>query len=325
MEFRTTLPIVSQSSKVKLGDSFITLGSCFANSMDQKLKENKFHSINNPLGILYDPASIARVLTYAIDGTSPRQESYYEINDAIVNMETHSDMSGDTLEEVSRTIDQQLKQLSNELKKANWLILTLGTSWVYTHKARNIQVANCHKISQKEFKKSLLTHCETEPAYDELIEKLKEFNPSLQIILTVSPVRHVKDTLPLNNLSKSHLSILSHYLNNAYKHVHYYPSYELILDDLRDYRFYKTDMLHPTDQAIDYVWEHFTNSYFNKEALGFLKEWESIQKALQHKPFNPTSARHQQFIKATIKRLENIKSKVDVEEEIHYLKSQLVG
>ena len=325
MEFRTSLQPVNQSPSIQLGDRFVTLGSCFANSMDQKLRENKFQSLNNPLGILYDPSSIVRVLTYAIEGSRPDDDSYYSINDMVVNLETHSDMRGRTLDEVSEAIDIRLSKLSSELKKANWLILTLGTSWVYTQISSGLQVANCHKIPQKEFEKSLLSHIVTEPQYDQLLKKLKDFNPDLTIIITVSPVRHVKDTLPLNSLSKSHLLILAHYLNNNHENVFYYPSYELILDDLRDYRFYKTDLLHPTDQAVDYVWEHFIQSYFSKEALGFLNEWESIRKALLHKAFNPSSPKHQQFVKTTIEKLKKLPSKIDVTEEIDTLTMQLVG
>ena len=324
MEFRTSLSTTQQSPSVQLGDCFITLGSCFANSMNQKLKESKFHSVNNPLGILYDPDSIARILTYAIDGTRPKAESFYAINNLVVNLETHSDMSKTSIDGVAEIINQQLNLLASELKKANWLILTLGTSWVYRHTSRNLQVANCHKIPQKEFEKSLRAHYETEPIYDALIEKLNRFNPNLQIITTVSPVRHVNDTLPLNNLSKSHLIILCHYLADKYQQVAYYPSYELIMDDLRDYRFYKTDMLHPNNQALGYVWEHFTKSFFTKEARDFLKEWDSIRKALEHKPFNPSSPNHQQFIKMTIERLKKIKPLVKVEKELTFLQSQLL-
>lgn len=324
MEFRTSLLPTNQTSSIKLGDSFITIGSCFANSIDQKLRKNKFHSLNNPLGILFDPASIARVLTYAMDGTRPEEKSYYSINNLIVNLEAHSDMNGKTINEVAQSIDSKLSILGNELKKANWLILTFGTSWMYTHKKRELSVANCHKIPQKEFTKSLLPNEVTKQVYDELIEKLQVFNPELQIIVTVSPVRHLKDTLPLNNLSKSHLLILSHHLADKYQQVQYYPSYELVMDDLRDYRFYKSDMLHPTDQTIDYVWEHFTQNYFTKKALDFLKEWNSIRKALQHRPFNPDSQQHQKFVKSTLDRLKKINSIIDVKAEIAEVQSQLI-
>ncbi|MCB0496478.1 MAG: GSCFA domain-containing protein [Cyclobacteriaceae bacterium] len=324
MDFRTVLSPSSSKIQVNLGDSFVTIGSCFANSIDQNLKENKFSSLNNPVGILFDPASIARVLMYALDGSRPTENSYCSINEAVVNLETHSDTNGKTKEEVEGIIDGQLSQLSKALRNTKWLIITFGTSWIYTHISRKLQVANCHKIPQKEFEKSLLTHQSTEPLYDDLIKKLRKFNPELQIIVTVSPVRHVKDTLPLNNLSKSHLLILSHYLNSTYNHVHYYPSYELVLDDLRDYRFYKTDMLHPTEQAIDYVWDHFTQSYFSKEALNFLDQWEAIKKALQHKPFDPFSQSHQRFVKSTIELLKKISPKVDTKEELEALTRQLI-
>lgn len=325
MEFRTQIRPTQQPVQIHLGDRFVSLGSCFANSIDQKLKENKFRSLNNPLGILFDPYSIARSLTYAIEGTRPEDNSYYTINDFVVNLETHSDMRGISTDEVVQSIDARLNLLSHSLKEANWLILTFGTSWVYKHIERNLQVANCHKIPQKEFEKSLLTIDHTKQVYDELLDRLRSFNPDLHIIVTVSPVRHLKDTLPLNNLSKSHLLLLSHYLSSTHKQVYYYPSYELIVDDLRDYRFYNSDMLHPNDQAIHYVWEHFTQSYFDNRATQFLKEWDSIRKALDHKPFNPSSPTHQRFVKSTLEQLNKFAEIINIEEEKHSLLQQLLN
>ena len=163
----------------------------------------------------------------------------------------------------------------------------------------------------------------TKLVYDNLVPFLKEFNPDLKIIITVSPVRHTKDTLPLNTLSKSHLFLLSHYLDSTYEHISYYPAYELLIDDLRDYRFYKSDMIHPTEQAVEYIWEHFTYSFFEANALQTLGEWEVLQKALRHKPFDINSEKHQLFIKSTLHKLETIHAKIDVSEEIELLKTKL--
>lgn len=323
MKFRTQVPISKQDPFIKLGNSFVTIGSCFANSIHQKLEQNKFKSLNNPLGIIYDARSIARVLNFALTGNRPDNQTYINTGNEFVNLLAHSDMNGKSLEESKALIDAQLNNLRNELKEANWLIITLGTSWVYYQNSTGLQVANCHKIPQKEFEKGLLEFDRTKLVYDNLIQFLKEFNPALKVILTVSPVRHTKDTLPLNNLSKSHLFMLSHYLQKAYNQVYYYPAYEILIDDLRDYRFYKSDMIHPTDQAIDYIWEHFTNSFFDADSITFAKEWNGLQKAIEHRPFDSSSEKHQKFIKNTIAKLEALKN-VEVRKEIEDLKKQML-
>ncbi len=323
MEFRTQVPVVRSKSLIKIGDKFVTLGSCFANSMDGRLKGSKFETFNTPLGILYDPRSIARAINFALTGNRPDKQTYIHKEEHYVNLLAHSDMNGSSLEEAEQLIDTQLNILQSKLKEANWLIITLGTSWVYYQNSTGLQVANCHKIPQKEFNKGLLEFERTKLVYDNVIEFLQEFNPDLKIIITVSPVRHTKDTLALNNLSKSHLFLLSHYLEQAYQHVSYYPAYELLVDDLRDYRFYKSDMLHPTKQAIAYIWDHFTNCYFNEETLSSLEKLEQLKKAIQHKPFNPSSEQHQKFILATILKLEALNSSLNLNKEIADLKNQL--
>lgn len=323
MEFRTKVAIKKQASSISLGDKFVSIGSCFAKSIHQKLEQSKFQSSNNPLGVIYDPRSIARVMNFALTGNRPDKQTYINTGHEFVNLLAHSDMNGKSLEESKALIDIQLDQLRNDLKEANWLIITLGTSWVYYQNSTGLQVANCHKIPQKEFNKGLLEFDRSKLVYDNLIQFLKEFNSELKIIVTVSPVRHTKDTLPLNSISKSHLFMLSHYLQETYNHVFYYPAYELLIDELRDYRFYKADMIHPTDQAIDYIWEHFTNSCFNEESLAFLKDWSALQKAIKHIPFDPSSEKHQKFINATLIKLKDLK-KIDASKEIEELKNQLL-
>ena len=324
MQFRTEVPILKSSTPITLGDSFITIGSCFANSINSKLVKNKFATLNNPLGILYDPMSIARVFNFALTGNRPDNQTYIDTGNEVVNLLAHSDMNGKSLEESKNLIDHQLTEVKTKLEKTDWLIITFGTSWVYYQNSTGLQAANCHKIPQSNFEKGLLEFEKTKLVYDNLLSFLKEFNPNLKIIVTVSPVRHTKDTLPLNNLSKSHLFRLSHYLDQTYAHVQYYPAYELLVDDLRDYRFYKPDMIHPTDQAVDYIWEHFTQTFFDTQTQSFLKEWHVLQKAIMHKPFNPSSEKHQNFIKSTIAKLNTLAKKVDLTNEIEELKNQLL-
>ncbi len=324
MQFRTQVPVQKSKASITMGDSIITIGSCFANSINTKLEQNKFSTLNNPLGILYDPRSIARVFNFALTGNRPDKQTYINTGNEFVNLLAHSDMNGKSLSDSKNLIDEQLTKVSQTVKNADWLIITLGTSWVYYQNSTGLQVANCHKIAQSEFEKGLLEFDRTKLVYDNLLQFLKEVNPNLKIIITVSPVRHTKDTLPLNSISKSHLFLLSHYLDQTYNNVQYYPAYEIVVDDLRDYRFYKSDMIHPTEQAIDYIWQHFTDTFFDTEALAFLKEWNSIQKAMQHKPFDKNSENHQSFIKSTIAKLEALTNKIDASKEIEELKNQLL-
>src|SRR5690606_6529873 len=181
----------------------------------------------------------------------------------------------------------------------NYIIITLGTSWIYILKEKNEIVANCHKVPQKEFFKELLS-------VDQIAKSLENsvsLFPDQKIIFTVSPVRHIKDGFAENTLSKSLLFVgLSEVLKN-HSNTYYFPSYEIVMDELRDYRFYKDDMLHPTALAVDYIWQRFSENYFSKEAIHISQEVDAIRKALNHKPFNPETEQHKKFIENTVKRI----------------------
>src|SRR5690606_20279404 len=184
-------------------------------------------------------------------------------------------------------------------------------------------VANCHKMPSSGFDKRLISAEEIFNSFSSLYTRLQELNPGIRIILTVSPVRHIRDTLPFNQVSKSILRVACHQLAGTFKDVEYFPSYEIMMDDLRDYRFYKPDMIHPTEQAEDYIWEKFIESNLTIEAKKFVFQWKSIQTALQHKPFHVQSRGHQNFLKQTIHKLEQLSDIVNVDEEIAALKAQL--
>ena len=324
MQLRTILPFEESQVKIDLGDKYLTMGSCFANSIGSLLEENKLSTMVNPFGTIYDPISIARILNYAMDGTMPSEDSYIETNGTYANLFTHSSFSALNPEEVKLRIQGTLTTVSKFITHADWLIITFGTAWVYSYNKSGEIVANCHKVPASQFTKSL---CQSEvitEIYQQLDKKLLEINPNIKILITVSPVRHIKDTLPKNNLSKSVLRVFSHELESKHDNIFYYPAYELLMDDLRDYRFYKEDMIHPSDQAISYIWEHFIQSYANMKTKEFIESWQKLKKSLQHKPFHPQSKKHQQFLLNLITRLNKFENVVDIAKEKQLIEAQII-
>jgi hypothetical protein len=322
--FRTELNIDPSLIKIGHYDPILTLGSCFSDSMGARLASNKFEVKYNPFGTVYNPISIFKLLQYSLSNEMPNESSYLENDGLFANYDFHSSFSALNKSSIKKQIEEQIESTNTFLKSAKWLILTLGTAYVYKRKDTKEIVSNCHKIPGKNFTKRLLTQKQILEAFDQLWKQLATLNPGLKILLTVSPVRHIKDTLALNSVSKSTLRLTSDTLANQYEHVSYFPSYELMMDDLRDYRFYKADMIHPTEEAEDYIWEKFASAYFGKSTLDFLSEWSKIRAAIQHRPFNTTSEKHQAFIKSTIQKIKSLDNKLDFSEELKVLEGQLV-
>jgi hypothetical protein len=203
------------------------------------------------------------------------------------------------------------------------LIITFGTAFIYKLKSNNEIVANCHKQPSYNFTKELLTVEEIIVSFELFLNQFKIQNSKLKIILTVSPVRHTKDTLTLNSVSKSILRIACHELSKQFSNVSYFPSYEIMLDDLRDYRFYKEDMIHPTEVAEEYIWNKFSDVFFESETKQLIKEWSSVSMALNHKPFREDSEEYKIFLTETLKKLELLKGKINVKEEINFITNKL--
>lgn len=322
--FRTELYIRQSNSRIDLHDQILTIGSCFADSIGSKLRENKFKALPNPFGVTYNPHSIHTLLHYASQNQIVPEYTFFENKGIHLNYQFHSALSALKKIDLERKIAELTNSVHYFLKNTKWLMITYGTAWIYTKKDTAEIVANCHKMPASMFNKELLTQKRILDSFEKTYEQLKSFNPNLQIILTVSPVRHVKDTLELNSVSKSTLRLACHTLTQQHTNVHYFPSYEIMLDDLRDYRFYKSDMIHPSSDAEAYIWKKFTQAYFDTETLNFLEKWKKIQSGLQHKPFHVTSSAHQAFLKELIVQLNEVKSIVSIEEELAFVKKQLV-
>lgn len=321
--FRTVVRVTPAPLSIGLNDGVLTVGSCFADAIGNRLVKNKFRTLANPFGVIYNPLSIHKALNYATGSDSLNEHSYVQQGEVFLNYDFHSELSALRKNDLENRIRERLGTVRKMLKDTRWVLLTYGTAWVYRRKDTGEVVANCHKIPAEKFSKSLLTIEEIKTSFQTLIRGLLEANPDIRILLTVSPVRHIKDTLALNTVSKSILRIACHQLEEEHAAVEYFPAYEMMIDDLRDYRFYQPDMLHPTDQAEEYIWEKFSKRYFAEETQRFLARWNGILQNLSHKPFHPTTSDHQQFLRETKKKLEELKPLVNVDEEIASITKQL--
>lgn len=319
--FRTEITCPS-AHPIDLKDSILTTGSCFADLFGQWLYNNKFDVLVNPFGTNYNPISIHKALEESL--TLDLDERLFVNHQGIWHhFDFHSQWSSDKKELLKTSIQKIQKEVDQFLKKSTVLIITYGTAWVYRYKNQNCIVSNCHKVPAKEFDKQLLTSDEITTSFDRLYTALKNIRPDLRIILTVSPVRHVKDTLVLNSVSKATLRLACHTLSKQYEDVEYFPSYEIMMDDLRDYRFYERDKIHPTEEALDYISHKFSDQYFTKEVKSFIEKWHTIQQAMEHRPYHPHSEAHQHFLKDLLHKLEELKGTVSVSEEIKNIQSQI--
>lgn len=309
MKFSTTINIPESDFKIE-HESLITLmGSCFAESIGYKLSYYKFNSCKNPFGIIYNPISLAKSLKRIITGDLYQTNELNSFNQKWFSFDHHGSFSAIDKKECINNINQSLGQAHEQLKKSNTLIITFGSAWVYEYKDFGV-VANCHKIPGKEFSKRLLSVKEILTHFEELLDLLKTFNPDLTVIFTVSPVRHTKDGLYENNLSKSTLHLAVKNLVEQHSNCQYFPAYEVVIDELRDYRFYKDDLVHPTEMGINYVWEKFSKVYFDSDTEALNKAIEKIMNAAQHIPFDKKSEAHQKFVSVMLNTIKLVQEEL---------------
>jgi hypothetical protein len=321
--FRTELTPRPSEVKIKIGDSIYLIGSCFADHIGDLLKTYKFNTLLNPFGVIYNPYSIFKLIEDSASGNPLDENGLLKKQGIYRHLDFHSDISARSEEEFYQLANNAFNTTRNFLKNAGWLIISMGTSIVFKHQTYQKIVANCHKLPGKEFEEFMLKPEEIIASFDSFFNEIRRDNRMLKIILTVSPVRHIKSTLEKNSQSKAILRYVAGRLTNEYEHVQYFPSYEIMIDDLRDYRFYKPDMLHPNEVAIKYIWEKFIETYFDQETTDFIHRWSEIRKALGHRPFYPDSAEHKNFIRKTIKKLKSFENRVDIKEELNHLENQI--
>jgi hypothetical protein len=295
MQFTTKIPIQKYQKPITYESKIVALGSCFAENMSEKFEYFKFQNTLNPFGIIFNSVSIEKLVNRIVNKIEFTEKDIFFHNDLWHCYEVHSKLSNPNKEKFLKELNLLLFQSFSFLIQTSHIIITYGTSWVYKNIESNEIVANCHKVPQKQFTKEILSIENIEKSIQNTIALIQKVNPNCNFIFTVSPVRHIKDGFVDNTLSKSNLISAIH--NSQFTTHNYFPSYEIMMDELRDYRFYASDMLHPNQTAIDYIWERFSENYISDESQKVIEEVDSIQKSLLHRSFNPNSESHQKFLK----------------------------
>lgn len=311
MKFSTPIPIDSYEHPLDYSSRILAMGSCFAENIGNKCDYFKFHNTVNPFGIIFNPVSLEKVVRRAVENVFFTEDDLFFHNEGWQCYEVHSELSHTDKDTYLHTLNQRLAVLQAAIRKASHVFITYGTAWVYTLKASGQVVANCHKVTQNQFDKALVSVGAIEAAMQHTVKLLLTVNPQAKIITTISPVRHSKDGFIANQRSKAHLITALHtVVQSNPSSLNYFPSYELMMDELRDYRFYAEDLLHPSAVAIEYIWERFTASYMTPTALALMQEVASIQKGLAHRPFNPESPSHQKFLQSLNQKIISLQAQL---------------
>lgn len=304
MKLQTHIPLAKEPGNlIDYHSKILLLGSCFVENMGEKLSYFKFQHLQNPFGIIFNPVSLARIIERSLKQQYYKENDIFFHNDLWHCFELHSELSNPDKQVLLNALNELIDVSNKQLHDSTHIILTLGTAWVYRFVETHSIVANCHKVPQKQFTKELLSVDDILKSLETIINLIKSVNSKATFIFTVSPVRHIKDGFVENTRSKAHLITAVHdviqklaTINHQPSTNHYFPSYEIMMDELRDYRFYAADMLHPNQTAIQYIWEKFQQVWISTEAYDAMESIASIQKGISHKPFNPSSKAHQDFL-----------------------------
>lgn len=297
MNLQTLIPLIPADNQLDSQSQLLLLGSCFSQHIGEKLNYFKFQSLQNTFGILFHPKAIESLISKSIDQESYSEKEVFFHNERWHCFDAHSDLSDVSKERLIQNLNEGLAATNEQIRKATHIIITLGTAWVYRKTETENIVSNCHKIPQSEFKKELLTPEVVFDCLQRIINKITSVNKKTEVIFTISPVRHLKDGFVENQRSKAHLiSSVQKIINGG--DASYFPSYEIMMDELRNYRFYESDMVHPNQLAIDYIWEKFREVWISEKSFPVMEKVDEIQKGLQHRPFKPDSEQHKKFTKS---------------------------
>ncbi len=299
-EFRTTIQPEQSKNKISYHTPVLFMGSCFTENIGNKMQDLKFPVLVNPFGVLYNPVSVMQSLEIILDKRDFVESDLGFFNEQWFSFYHDTEFSNPNKKECLNHINTKLNQARDQFKNASYLVVTFGTAWVYEYNQSGKIVSNCHKIPDKEFTRFKLGVEDIFVQWAKLLNRIEDYNPDLKIIFTVSPVRHWKDGAVQNQLSKSTLILAIHQLIKIFDHIEYFPSHEIMMDDLRDYRFYAEDMLHPSKVAIDYIWRQFSETYFENETKTIIQQVEKIIRAKNHRSLNPNTDHHKKFLE-TIK------------------------
>jgi hypothetical protein len=333
MDFMVNIDIKKLPVQITYKDKILLIGSCFTEHIGNSLEELKFSVLQNPNGILFDPHSVSRSLVSYVQNKQYREEDFFQLNEIWHSWQHHSRYSHTNLQEAVRIVNQSQRKAHEFLKDADWIIITLGSSFSYrltpqpplhpdSYRERGGEpVANCHRAPAQWFKKHLMTINEIVSILDDCFGELFQFNSKLNIIFTVSPVRHIRDGVVDNNRSKARLIESVHHLVNKFDKLYYFPAYELVIDVLRDYRFYDVDLVHPNYMATEFVLEKFAEACIDEDAQKLMQEVKSVVIARKHKAFQPETNAHQQFLESYFEKAKILQSKypfLNLQEELNY-------
>ncbi len=321
MEFMLDMPITAPTQKINYADPLLLIGSCFTEHISNYLGELKFNVLENPNGILFDPHSVAASIVSYIQNDQFTENRLFYLNQLWHSWHHHSTFSNMDKDECLRIINKSQDRAHHFLKKTKWLIISLGSAFSYHLAKSELAVANCHRAPAQWFNKHLMTIEEINVALDNCIHQLIAFNANIRILFTVSPVRHIRDGVVENNRSKARLIEAVHNQVNKSDRLHYFPAYELVIDVLRDYRFYDTDMIHPNYQATQFVLERFTDHFIDPASLEIMQEVRKIIIAKKHSPLQPSSGAHKQFLLNHFEKAQQLKARysfLDMDEELDH-------
>ena len=326
---RTVADIRPLTDGIRPGDGIISLGSCFSTEIGTRLAADGYEICNNPFGVLYNPVSIARAVDFLSGRRSlsaddvilrdtnpapanaparpaPHHRPIAPDGGGYVSFFHHGSFARKTPEEFLDNAQTALAEASGRFAEARWILVTFGTAWVYRHLEKDIIVSNCHKIPAREFERYRLSVEDIVTDYTHLLHELLQANPTLQVLFTVSPIRHWKDGAHGNQLSKATLLLAIDALRQRFPNVHYFPSYEIVLDELRNYRYYADDMLHLTPLAVNYIWERFSTTYFTPSTIALTQQVERLNRGMEHRPFNPRSGEYSAFLRGLLSTIEQL-------------------
>ena len=329
MQFQLPIEIKKLPKPITYQDKIMLIGSCFTEHIGNALGELKYAVLQNPNGILFGPDSVCKSLSSYLENRKYNEKDFFQLNEVWNSWQHHSKFSNIDIKEAVSIINGSQQHAHDFLKQAGWLIITLGSSFSYrltdnadlASETIGNGVANCHRAPVQWFNKHLLDISETVSMLDDCLEKLLQFNPALNIIFTVSPVRHIRDGVIENNRSKARLIESVHHIVGKYDQAYYFPAYELMIDVLRDYRFYDTDLVHPNYMGTEFVLEKFVATCIDEESQQLMQEIKKIVTARKHNAFQPETKAHQQFLMSNFEKTKALQNKypfLDLKKELVY-------
>jgi hypothetical protein len=327
VKFHYEFDIKSLPQSIAHVHTLFLVGSCFTENIGEKLKKHKFKVLENPNGILFNPVSVAEAIINVVENKQYTQDDLFNYNEAWHSWQHHSRFSGITAEDALKKINDATQQAHDFLKHADYIMITLGSAWIYTltNKALNAKpgtvAANNHKAPADWFERRLMDVGQVITVLGTMLDRLGALNPNIQVIFTISPVRHLREGVIDNNRSKAVLITAVHYLIEQLKKLYYFPAYELVIDDLRDYRFYAEDLVHPNYHATQYVWEKFVDACMSDDTKKLMEEIAAINLAFNHKPFNASSSMHIKFLQTNLDKVKQLQEKhsyLDFSKELEF-------